>query len=872
MGLLRKFILSVSLLSIALCAFPFNNQLFAESLEEQAEQAADPVEQELEDAVQINEVKELVKERGRMAVEKIKDGAPDISIAFKKHPWQKTGRKKQDSLKDWKGDSLAMMGAEAKEFDKNKPSDLKERGIRKTENAQGNNFHECFEPRLDMDEWDEKGKEYDENGKPIDTEKIYGKKGTPRCPYCWPKILRPEKKEDGTCPLRTNHGEVWEYWWPEYEIEVNDFGISAINTKKTFEQKELMHRALNKAKNAHYKALYQQNIELMNKTWQLETKLAEFKDNKLLRGESQTGGLTPNNQYQTFEAHGYKSMVQIKNHSFPKVRQNHGKMENIYFPTDKDPCTPYPFWYNGYIYRNNYACFDDSLPKRIIKKKKSGQGGEEGQEDDDEGLDYGQSGEQKNKEKDDKKKWVSVWTEQFPQVAPYWRYEEFAQKLNKELYEAMNPCAGKYRQQCVDPKAGDRSQDWFNICSWCRQEHFAEANLSLPQFLKKYALAEPEKKDIACRLCYYGGGSGWPATGTLMGHHDLTTGPAVIARRYAKLVQELRNKNISAVKDSDFPNFTDFQGDKPEEKDKYIDKFQMVYPRVSRCYRLNPTEKEYENSKPFGQKSQEPNKEKEVPFVWEFGLDKQTLNKEFPPDLVAPNQMGSVRFAFWNRRTIGSCQFRSIIENNGLKKGEEKEDGEKKVVKNYDGTENKLIEAVRKELNDEKKFYTRNISKSLTLKIGAKDQGWGCQAYDGFKYSKLKQGEKERRIKGRGNGDQKPEDKLYGTKALGYDKDNAYACSAYQIYPFKQFIDEEVQKKLRACRKLFNPPKDAQEDEKKWDDLVKKELKEEEQEMNAPDNAEEQKAEEDEANAAEAADAAEEAKAAEAAKTTNPAK
>ncbi|MCC6932723.1 MAG: hypothetical protein IT292_05670 [Deltaproteobacteria bacterium] len=902
MKLLHSIILTFSIVSLSSSWVRAQEQNSASSADQQqdnqsqSDQDSGSGSQAPTDAMSIPETGQFMRERAQIAVEKLgkKENAPEFKMAYKMHPWQKSGRKPQDSFKDWKGDSLATMGAEEKEFQKYQPSDLKEKGIRKIEDSQGNNFHECFEPRLDMEEWDEKGTEYDEKGNPIDTEKIYGKKGTPRNPYCWPKTLRPEKKEDGTCPVRTNHGEVWEYWWPEYEIEVNDFGIAAINPKQEFERKELLHKELNKAKNKHYKQLYKQNIKLMNKTWEMETQIAKNLKAKMLPGESQTGGLEVNDQYQTFEAHGYKSLVQTKNHSFPDVRKQHGESKNIYFPTSKDPCTPYPFWYNGYIYKNNYACFDDTLPNRILKKKGPNDDKEEAKD-----LDRGQSGEQKNKERDNKPKWVAAWTEEFPRIAPYWRYEEFAQRLNKELYEAMNPCAGQNKKLClgsggaaggnggaknlntaadsniqnkalydVDAGKGElqlletqvqdllqlpeyapgldgatpqgnqqQQNDWFNICSWCRNEHFKESVFALPELLKGFATIEPEKKDIACRLCYYGGSSGWPPNGTLMGHHDLTTGPALIARRYAKLIQELRVKKI--LKDADFPGFTDFQGKKPEEPDKYIDKLQMVYPRVSRCFRMNPSEKDYEEKKPFGQKSKEPNQEKQVPFVWEFALDKQAINKEFPPDLVAPNQLGSLRFALWNRRTAGTCQFRSIVENNGLKKGEEKEEGEKKKVRNFNGKPNKLIEAVRKELPNEEKFYTGDSPNKLKRTIGkAKDQGWGCQAYDGFKYSKKKKGEKEKRIKDRGQGNQKPEDKLFGTKAFGYDKDNAYACSAYQIYPFKQFIDEEVQKKLRECRKLFNPPKDSQEDEKKWDELVKKELEEEQRQMNAPEQPE----------------------------------
>src|SRR5690606_39140551 len=49
-----------------------------------------------------------------------------------------------------------------------------------------------------------------------------------RCPYCNPAVLPFFIDDNCTIPF-INLGVGYEYWWPETEIEINNFGISAIS-------------------------------------------------------------------------------------------------------------------------------------------------------------------------------------------------------------------------------------------------------------------------------------------------------------------------------------------------------------------------------------------------------------------------------------------------------------------------------------------------------------------------------------------------------------------------------------------------------------------------------------------------------------------
>ncbi|MCC6932532.1 MAG: hypothetical protein IT292_04670 [Deltaproteobacteria bacterium] len=707
--------------------------------------------------------------------------------SFEEHPWR-DGRDIKYSGGDWSADStVAILGPAGVAKDIEAPKKPTQKELLANPNLQYNPkaapareasragwqmFHECFEPRLKRQ----------------------------NCEYCQPKIVYPFND----CMPRRNPGEIWEYWWPEWEIDVNNFGVSAVNPEpiELFNRPDLSTKSLIKRKDSSFYPEYEKNVTETNRALDMEGKSSNIEDvyqgplAKLGKGQTHTGGISPLDQCQTFEAHIYRPKVTASNYTWPKSRAGHGA-DGCWFYRCRKGCCSRPYWWNGYIWKNNIPCFLDSLPDKPVKNG------------------------------DLEKKFRPVaWSEEYPEYARFWRQPIMTQFVNKDKYKRGEhpdfsgiPGMGDFKFEVTTQEMMAAQGKYFggtaaalpmiNKCLKCRHEIWSNMagvpdplfgnisgkvggeelfNNAIPQspLAGLFGQGKVDKGD--CEFCYYHGSILWTPTNTVCGFHHPLTSATVAARRFLELVQEMREKyptqynwprhNIPYVPHVGLPLFTDFFGKDPSARKMYIDKLQLVYPKVSRCFRMNPSDKGEMKSKDvtFESSSQSSSSASSTPYMYnqlssgfsssssssesqDSGIDVPWVweqnHAEFPADLMQSWHLGSVRLMFWNRRTACSCQYRSIIEDN----------------------------------------------------LPIKKKGWGCQAYNAFGSNPW-----------RDQGDEFPtKDKLYGTVRKGFPADFPYACSAYQIYPFVGTVNRANRAKCeaiwgpvgsdRGCGKNSNPPR-----------------------------------------------------------------
>ena len=536
----------------------------------------------------------------------------NLKAPYEEHPWR-NGRNIEFSKSDWSADSVNAVGKPA-----GSPAppegDIKAPPGRDSSAASWETFHECFEPRL--------------------------KKQS--CEYCQPKIVYPFDD----CKPRKNPGEIWEYWWPEWEVDVNNFGISAVNPAdpELFKRPELSTASLVQRKDAGFYPAYTANVAETGAILGVQGSVSNI-DNifsggvgELGKGQSHTGGLIPNDQCQTFEDHIYRPKVTASNYTWPKSRSGHGA-KGCWFRRTPRGCIGKPYWWNGYIWKNNIDCFLDSIPDKPVKNSEM-----------------------------EKKFRPVAWSEEYPEYAKFWRQSIMTQFVDEEKYIlGENP----YGTGVLQFGSGVE-----NKCLACRQKLWPESLFPSSGIMQNVlAGAVQSGGGSECEQCYYNGSVLWPPTNTLCGFHHPLTSAAVSARKFLDLVQEMREKyptkynwprhNSAYVPHVGVPIFTDFSGKDPGATKNYIDKLQMVFPKVGRCFRMNPSDEGEISSKDTSLSSAGNSMGNKVPWVWELN------HAEFPADLNQSSHLGSVRFMFWNRRTACTCQYRSIIEDNlpGKKKG-----------------------------------------------------------------------------------------------------------------------------------------------------------------------------------------------------------
>lgn len=399
---------------------------------------------------------------------------------FDDHPW-KGGRDLGESLTDWFTDSSNAVG-------------LPFLGDLSMED-----FLECFEPRLVF----------------------------PTCPFCWPPSLRPNY-----CSSKRNLGYIWEYWWPEWEVETNNFGIAAFNPIVEG-RVDLLHPMVGQLLESIFRPVAESYIE-GKFTGGVTAEIPDELREEPHLGNAHFAGLLPGDQTLVQEAHVYRSMVaQVTSAS----RCKGCGFWDIRWKKLKFICVPIPFWYNGWR-RGNDECFYDTLPPER-------------------GI-------------------VAGWTEQ-PGWNFYWRIPEFSAVLgdrSPELYAASVPLS-----------LADTTYWQTRSCGSYRISKWPDIYQDLTTAAGMIGMSSGPLRDI----CYKGGGQLYPVTGTMMGHFHPLTSAAYFSRRAIELSSELlRDEKFSG----DFPfNWVDIYTGVPYFADRNrsgdsIDKLQRVFPEPSKCFKI----------------------------------------------------------------------------------------------------------------------------------------------------------------------------------------------------------------------------------------------------------------------------------------------
>lgn len=475
--------------------------------------------------------------------------------AFKQHPWT-TGpmntRDIADSVTDWYDDTLKLLGL---------PSTS---GGSSSFSVQ--DFLECFEPRLIR----------------------------PICEYCFPAQIEVRSCGD----YQDNTGFVWEYWWPENQVEINSAGVSAMNPL-LFGHSELVPKVLSDI-------LEQTFLEGPNSGYpiNIKSKIAwmggdpDKVPDKLPAGPegfhgSKYTGFTGPNMIRNNDVRSYRPEVAAVTSAARCL--GCGKLDTVYLTTYPYSCNTYQFWYNGYL-KGNDKCFYDTLPP--------------------------------------KQDTINAWSED-TRFAPYWRIPEMSLFLRKDLYLDSVPSQVPFT---VGGFASDTDFAFKDSGMSYRAYKWPQNPFGYGDLKTLLKVEENDSADLG-KIFYKGGGQLYPTVGATLGPQSELVTAGYLARRYAEVLSQrgINNKKCSEQKYG-FNRFTSYKEEQKDDdaKDKKsyesIDKLQRVWPtpdgKPSKCFRMQQ--------------------------ILSTDLD------TFPKDAVTPETMGSVRYIHWNKRTACTCQYRGI--------------------------------------------------------------------------------------------------------------------------------------------------------------------------------------------------------------------
>ncbi|MCB0347133.1 MAG: hypothetical protein KDD66_18580, partial [Bdellovibrionales bacterium] len=264
-------------------------------------------------------------------------------------------------------------------------------------------------------------------------------------------------------------------------------------------------------------------------------------------------------------------------------------------------CYPLPFVYNGYK-KGNEECFFDTLQKE-----------------------------------DDKNIWG--WTEQL-QYQSVWRIPDLSALIGGteglQRYMMSSP-AVLMGLQITPEDFGESPYDEATgsygptgsmpyLESYLRNATCASyrARQSLTGGWNEYrdlmpALGISPASNFLKRNCYRGGGQLYPLTGSLSGHHSSMESGALLARRAIELMT--RVEPLLEKPEQPLPKFADgLLGDDS------VDKLQMISPAKSRCMRMED-------------------------------INDRSMRGIYPKD-GNPDDNGSKRFLYWNKRIACTCPYR----------------------------------------------------------------------------------------------------------------------------------------------------------------------------------------------------------------------
>lgn len=409
------------------------------------------------------------------------------------HPWP--GGVNPQWENDWKNDSRKAVSAD---------------------------FMKCFEPRLI--------------------------KGT--CDFCKPASYRKFISE-ASCPKQRNTGEVWEYWWPEAEVELNAFGISAINTKLAGVE-DLDRNGLKRALIEQFKPeLAKRFLEQLG----VDVNVEEFDDLSAspLFGHNATSDLGTSKNVST-EAHIYQTSVdkygQDERPGYASTEEMQAKL--VWDPeTQTWKCKPTkPIALNGYKKINK--CFYNALnePSENI---------------------------------------IHGWTEESG-IIDYWRFPERSDFIRSDLYQQARvaPQASSisdYLNELKKESGITNAMKWLrnDTCASFRLTNFPDRFSSLNSLFKIEKRPYNLDSDPLKYQCYMEAEL-YPLTGSLPGAHPPHTSSAYLARKAIELISYRRDVLAGEKRRTPLTHFADWS----ESPRAGLDKLQFVYPRAvnSSCFQM----------------------------------------------------------------------------------------------------------------------------------------------------------------------------------------------------------------------------------------------------------------------------------------------
>lgn len=535
--------------------------------------------------------------------------------ACDEHPWAKdTGRDIVDAELDWQLDSLKLL----------MPDNIGE-------------FLECMQPQIVM----------------------------PGCPYCIPAAMG-GYIDDGCSIPYVNPGVIYEFWWPEAEIEINNFGLAAYNPLREG-RADLLRKVLAERIHTQFKIQYLEPYLAKLGINVMDSGIPSELENDPWFGNTAFAGLLPGDQTYHAEAHVYATSLQDR--LSKKQCQGCGYFDFIYEEI-WDFCIPIdPVLFNGYWKGNPEYCFYDTLdpPAKVVKAWTESMGLPTGvssftPDTRCSGLPTDADPDTSNtKHAEDKD----------PNYAKYWRLPGCSKIINQWMYKAAVPFGWnkvtpftfnvslmnddwRKKKSCLSyrlanwgAKSPGYPDDWKTKGNEPAYRYYELQNMGV-EALKLKDDDENDKKlgDALDRICYFGGGELYPLLGSLEGQFTEYTANAYLARRAIELAGQVSHKHLYNRPDRGTKQKDDEQRNhcggedhvnrfsrniKAHQWDKDIDKLQRIYPDVTECFQTNDIDDR--NNPLFGGK---------------YG--------QLPAN-------GSVRYIYWNKRTACSCELHGAVSS-----------------------------------------------------------------------------------------------------------------------------------------------------------------------------------------------------------------
>lgn len=274
---------------------------------------------------------------------------------------------------------------------------------------------------------------------------------------------------------RSNRGYSLDYWWPENQIEIHNYGRTVFDPTFECNNQEFQHGRLTDFLRTMSTYLTRFTPPGMPAGAVSTTgRGAGIPDGLRFDphiGESHWAGIQPGDEVFTGEAHVYRTYLNT--------------LTALNNPGDST-------WLG---YKRDCRCFYSSLDSQIVRDVRNS--------------------------RDLSRKVVSGWTEHQKHL-PFWRYYQNSQLLNRARYEAISQYSSFYRDSCAFLRAHEAS---LGSISEGYRDIYQAIGISPPP------TTAPRLRDQLLRICYKGGGDLFPVTGQLIGQFNPLPAGAYLARR-----------------------------------------------------------------------------------------------------------------------------------------------------------------------------------------------------------------------------------------------------------------------------------------------------------------------------------------------------